>query len=190
MTEVVSFRPTDEIEEEIQRERDFADGDLSRSLAAKGLAAEAVEARNTPFWYRRDMSRRHRAQIENARDDGEDDDDVVEKLLVEAVQARREDGLDAIGASDELRELVETNREDGEALDAAVARLARRGAEMRTTYRGVITFTAGIGALMLVSVLITVYFGAPSAISAIGFMLFLALLYPAIRPVVERRLGL
>jgi hypothetical protein len=192
MTEVVSFRPTDEIEEEIQRERDLADDDLSRSLAAKGLAGEAVEARNTPFWYRRDMSRRHRAQIENARDDGEEDDDVVKKLLVEAVGARREDGLDAIGASDELREAVEERREEGESLDGAVERLLRTGVEGATDgpdlkERAVIG--AAVAGVALTFVLAYVRYGpVASGLLAVGVVLYVSF-YPTLDAAADRALG-
>ena len=190
MTEVVSFRPTDEMEEEIQRETDLADGDLSRSLAAKRLAGEAVEARNTPFWYRRDMSRRHRAQIEDARDDAEDDDDVVEKLLVKAVEAEREDALDAVGAGDELREKVEQKREDGETLEAAVTRLIRKAAERKErTFFDEVKLTASIVALMLLSSGITAYRGFGIALSVIILMTIYSLAYPYVAPIIAKRFG-
>lgn len=132
MTDVVSFRPTEDMEEEIERERALADGDLSRSLAAKGLVGETVEARNTAFWFRRDIPRRYAAQMEDARLDGEDDDDVVEKLLIEAVKARREDVLDALDAAPELREAVEAEQSEGETLRETTLRLLRDGLDADT----------------------------------------------------------
>jgi hypothetical protein len=135
------------------------------------------------------LSDRRAAQIEALRHEGETEADLARDLFTEALEAREDDVLDTIGASDELRELVEENREEGETLDAAVRRLVRKGGQMRTTYRGIVVFTAGIAGLMLVSILITVFVSPAAAAAGVGFMLLLALLYPQIRPLVDGRLG-
>lgn len=53
--------------------------------------------------------------------------DFLREVIDEGVRSKQTDVLDAIRASDELRDAVEARREDGEALDDAVRRVLREG---------------------------------------------------------------
>jgi len=60
----------------------------------------------------------------------------LRSLIVDGLDAKDRDVLDAIGVSDELREAVERRRKDGESLDDASRRLLRASvAEARPTRR-------------------------------------------------------
>jgi hypothetical protein len=59
----------------------------------------------------------------------------LRSLIVDGLDAKDRDVLDAIDASDELREAVEARREEGEPLDDAARRLLREGADARERER-------------------------------------------------------
>jgi len=54
---------------------------------------------------------------------------VLRSVVADGLDAKDRDVLDAIDASDELREAVEARREEGEPLDDAARRLLREGAD-------------------------------------------------------------
>jgi hypothetical protein len=129
MSGVISFRTDDEVVDTVDRIAEQSDEDVSRALVTKRLVEEAVEARETPLWFQLGMSNHDAAQLRALQNTGETEEDVARDLLTDALEARDEDALDAIGASDELREAVEEHREEGESLDGAVERLLRVGVD-------------------------------------------------------------
>jgi len=131
MTTTVTAKIKGELEER------YLEGleNLGEKEAKSKYIREILEAgfyeRDVPLFLQLDLPNKVAAQMENERRPGEGDEVVTQRFLREAVDARDADALEAIGVEegDELRSLVERERDPGESLDDAVRRLVRAGAE-------------------------------------------------------------
>ena len=158
---------------------------LGEKEAKSKYIREILEAgfyeRDVPLFLQLDLPNKVAAQMENERRPGEGDEVVTQRFLREAVDARDADALEAIGVEegDELRSLVERERDPGEPLDDAVRRLVRAGAEHTRDARlrrlggtwGLKTATGFIAASIIPLALVLTAPGSIAGTAAIvGFM--------------------
>lgn len=84
-------------------------------------------------------------------------EEIVRELIVDGLERREQDTVDAIGGDDELRHLVDLAREDGEDRPDAVRRLLREGVRSgRPLGRAKNWATFGFLVLFSVMVLVTI----------------------------------
>jgi len=97
----------------------------------------------------------------------------LRSLIVDGLDAKERDVLDAIDASDELREAVETRRKEGEALDDAARRLLREGVDAAEdrSLRSRIEEAVGLGVVSAFPLAISQLYGVGS-----GYLFVAALL--------------
>jgi hypothetical protein len=181
MTTTVTAKIKGELEER------YLEGleNLGEKEAKSKYIREILEAgfyeRDVPLFLQLDLPNKVAAQMENERRPGEGDEVVTQRFLREAVDARDADALEAIGVEegDELRSLVERERDPGESLDDAVRRLVRAGAEHTRDARlrrlggtwGLKTATGFIAASIIPLALVLTAPGSIAGTAAIvGFM--------------------
>lgn len=100
----------------------------------------------------------------------------LRSLIVDGLDAKERDALDAIDASDELREAVDEHRLEGESLDDAARRLLREAADSERRTRT--PLNRALGALGIAVVAVTgsvgfLFLGVPGAVA--GFALWAVL---------------
>lgn len=181
MTTTVTAKIKGELEER------YLEGleNLGEKEAKSKYIREILEAgfyeRDVPLFLQLDLPNKVAAQMENERRPGEGDEVVTQRFLREAVDARDADALEAIGVEegDDLRSVVERERDPGESLDDAVRRLVRAGAEHTRDARlrrlggtwGLKTATGFIAASIIPLALVLTAPGSIAGTAAIvGFM--------------------
>jgi hypothetical protein len=100
----------------------------------------------------------------------------LRSLIVDGLDAKDQDVLDAIDASDELREAVDEHRLEGESLDDAARRLLRQAAESDPRTRPPLNRVLGALGIAVVAATGSVGFlflGVPGAVA--GFALWAVL---------------
>jgi len=128
MSELIAARASGELLDRFEEEKESLGEDEPESELIRDILDRGLRERRVPLGVRLDLPNRVAARIEDEREAGEAEEEVVRRFLREAVDARDGDALDAIDAGEELRATVEDAREDGEALDDATRRLIRQGA--------------------------------------------------------------
>jgi len=128
MSELIAARASGELLDRFEEEKESLGEDEPESELIRDILDRGLRERRVPLGVRLDLPNRVAARIEDEREAGEAEEEVVRRFLREAVDARDGDALDAIDAGEELRATVEDAREDGEPLDDATRRLIRQGA--------------------------------------------------------------
>jgi len=172
MSRVVSAQIRGDLLERFEREEPSEDDDMPRSEYVRGLLDDGL----TPLYARLGVENPPDgldpvgARLEDAREPGEEEAEVVRRFLREAITARNEDALDKIGADDDLRAAVEGVQEDGEALDDAVRRLVREGVEADTSDPTLKDRVVLAAVFMIAAIIPTALAGTGDVIFAIGFV--------------------
>jgi|APHM01.1.fsa_nt_gi hypothetical protein len=134
MTTVITVKVKGDLEEKYREALEDLAEDETKSELVRNLLERGFRQRNFPLFARLDLPNRVGAQMEDDRERGESDETVTRRFLKEAVEAREADALDAIGGDEDLRNMVDRVREDGEELDEATRRLVRSGVESETAF--------------------------------------------------------
>ncbi|MFW6382423.1 MAG: hypothetical protein ACOCZD_00100 [Haloferacaceae archaeon] len=172
MSELIAAKAKGELLERYKEENSKKSDAKTESELIRELLDAGLRARQEPLYVRLGLPNRHAARLEDVREAGEDEEDVVRRALRDAVESWDDDVLDTLGASDDLREEVEAAREDGETLDDAVRRLLRVGVETATERET----TDTIRSRVLGAVTVAIVFGLPTYAGYAGELDF-ALIY-------------
>lgn len=125
MSRLISVKLRGELRERFKKEERKKHDEETRSELIRDLLERGLDDRTIPLFARLDLPNRTKAQLENAREEGEPDEEIIRRFLKEAIEYREQDALDAIGAGGRLRSVVEQKQADGEELDETVKRQLR-----------------------------------------------------------------
>lgn len=171
MTTTIAVKIRGDLEERYEEAVEELAEDEPKSKLTRELLEAGFRERDTPLFLHLDLPNKVAAQLENDRASGESDEVVTQRFLAEAVEAREADALDAIDAGEELRSLVERERDPGEPLDDAVRRLLRESCENTQDAKlrqlgGTWGMKTAIGFLLTSVIPLALILTAPSSIAA------------------------
>ena len=175
MTTVITVKVKGDLEDRYTEALESLGEDETKSEYIREILEAGFRERDVPLFLRLDLPNKVAAQMENDRGRGESDEAVTQRFLREAVREREADALEAIGVEDgdELRSLVERERDPGESLDDAVRRLVRAGAEHTRDARlrrlgGTWGLKTAIGFLLVSIIPLALVLTAPGSIAGVA----------------------
>lgn len=175
MSRIISAQISGNLEEDYEEaESNVLEDDevsVSKSEILRNVIRDGIDYEQNPYELL-DLPREVAAHVEDDREDDEAERAPIKRAVVDGIESRRGDTVDGIGASEDLRDMVERAREDGEELDETIRRLVRDGVDSNTGMSLDERVEVGIAvtALFLLPVLVAIRFGV---LVSVGYALFL-----------------
>jgi hypothetical protein len=135
MSRIISAQISGNLEEDYEEvESNVLEDDeisVSKSEILRNVIRDGIDYEQNPYELL-DLPREVAAHVEDDREDDEAERAPIKRAVVDGIESRRGDTVDAIGGDEDLRDMVDRVREDGEELDETIRRLVRDGVDKNT----------------------------------------------------------
>jgi hypothetical protein len=135
MSRIISAQISGNLEEDYEEiESNVLEDDeisVSKSEILRNVIRDGIDYEQNPYELL-DLPREVAAHVEDDREDNESESAPIKRAVVDGIESRRGDTVDGIGGDEDLRDMVDRVREDGEELDETIRRLVRDGVDKNT----------------------------------------------------------